>query len=233
MASLLRRYASSMSTDPRRARNTLLCLAALMALMGACSPKAAQDYRRIAARERDPVPPLYQGPIMVEGMSGGTPQVTSSDGGKRRIDQTYSSGTSHSIALPGDGVIYHWLDFGRDKGVLRTSKMARGTRAVLRRWNGRERAQRLGPCSSAGERGSTYRFTVGPNLKGPGGNFIEACITPDGVVLTEAVGSAPLGAGVDPTKAAATIFFHASSVHRGPLAADTFKVPAGLSGPSE
>jgi hypothetical protein len=125
------------------------------------------------------------------------------------------------------------MDFGRDEGVIQTRKMAPETRAVLPRWKGRERAQRLGACSGAGEVGSTYRFTRGPNLKGPGGNFIEACITPDGVVLTEALGSARLGAGADPTKAATTIIFHASSVRRGPLAADTFKVPAGLSGPTE
>jgi hypothetical protein len=73
-----------MRTNPRRGWNAAAQLVALMALVGGCSPKVAEDYQRIAAAERDPVPPLYQGPVMVEGMSGTTPKMTSSDRGNRR-----------------------------------------------------------------------------------------------------------------------------------------------------
>jgi hypothetical protein len=211
--------------------NTFVQSVALMALLGGCSPRAAADYHRIAAAEHDLIPPLYRGPLTVEGRRGGTLEVMRSEGGNRRIDRSYSSGASHLIALPAEGVVFHWTDFERQKNFLQTTKMAPEMRAVLQRWIGRERAQLLGPCAGAGENGSLYRFTRGPNLKGPGGNFIQACITPDGIVLTEALGSAVLGAGSDPTKAATEVTFYATSVRRDPVAADTFKVPAGLRDP--
>jgi hypothetical protein len=199
----------------------------VMAALSGCDLAAGSAYRRIRAAEDDPVPPLYQGPLVVEAIQGDTPRVTYSQAGKRQMEWRDSSGSTHALADPVAGAVYRWTDFGPEKGVLHRVPMATETRAVLRRWKGRTLAQRLGPCSAAGEAGVIYRYTQGPNLKvGSAGSYIQACITPDGVVLTEGIGAEKLGDRGShlPLKP----IFVATAVRRGPLPPGAFEVPPDL-----
>ncbi|WP_293682352.1 hypothetical protein [uncultured Phenylobacterium sp.] len=195
---------------------------ALLGLLGGCDLRAA---RRNAAMEQDPIPPLYQGPLTVEANSGSTPMVTYSQSGKRRIDRSYSSGAAHMLLDVDQGVIYRWAEFERDKGVLHVGPMSAGAKANGLRWEGRKEAQRLGRCSAAGETGFVYRHTRDADLKGPE-YYQEACITTDGVVLSQGVGSMTVGSSGRPSPA--TPSYLATAVRRGPLPAGVFAVPQGL-----
>jgi len=209
----------------RRAWSAIPSIALSLSL-GGCDLSAVAEYQRIATMEHDIVPPLYQGPLVVEGTFGGIHQVSYSEGGRRRIDLLVSSGASHALADPQQGLVYRWSDFGRDKGVLHAARMAPETRAALERWLGHKEAQRRGRCVAAGEVGDTYRYTRGPNLQGPGGNYIEACITRDGVVLSEGMGADPIGDSGRHSAYKAHLLV--ISVRRTPLPPDVFKLPAGL-----
>lgn len=197
--------------------------ALILPLLAGCDSKADAAYRRIAAKERDVVPLSYRGPLTVEAVDGLTTEIAYSENGKRRIDRSYSSGSSHSLWDFDGGVLYRWTDFGPDRGMLRISILSG---AAYERWRGKEKAQRLGPCSAAGERGFIYRHTRRPNVKEPGGVYEEACITRDGVVLSESGGAEILagkGFHSPPVR-----HFVATTVRRGPLPPGVFSVPTSL-----
>ena len=188
--------------------------AALVVLLAGCDSHAWTERRRLAALERDPVPPLYQAALTVRSADGST---VYSERGYRRIDTTSSSGHSYSIADPVRGLVFYWIDFGPSKNVVETRSMAPETRAILVRWHDRAKAQRVAPCEAAGETGSLYRFTYGSGLEGRLGR-IEACISDDGVVLREAMLSGDLSRS--------RVVRNAVSVRRGPLPSRTFEPPA-------
>lgn len=207
------------STEWRPACGATLSLVAA-ALVAGCNAVASPSYQRLAAAEHDPVPPLYRGPLTVEYVVGRTPEVVQTLDGSRRTDWTYSSGEAHDIFNPNLGRTFHWSTFSPDKGKLVSRPASPVLNVLLRRWHGRETAERLSPCSFAGETGRWYRYKRPPNFKEADREYVQGCITPDGVLLAEGVYRKALDPHVN--------FTRAVRVSRSPLPANLFDPPTNL-----
>jgi hypothetical protein len=190
------------------------------ALLAGCNPVNSASYRRQAAAEHDPVPPLYRGSLTVEYVVGRSPEVVKTLNGSRRIDWTYSSGEAHAIFNPTLGKTFYWSTFGPGKGKLEARRASPVSNVLLRRWYGRETAERLGPCAFAGETGRWYRYKRPPNFKEGDREFVQACITADGVLLAEGVYRRVLDPHLN--------FTRAVRVSRAPLTPDLFNPPTNL-----
>jgi len=189
---------------------------AVAALLSACNPLQYAEYRHAASAERDPVPPLYQGPLTVEYQWDHRPAVFYTDHGFQRLDLGAPPYTAHVVADVRQPYRYFWRDSGPQKGQIETERTPSGLEANLRQW--RARAEGLGSCSFAGETGRWYRTLRAPNFKGWDREYVQACITADGVVLADAVYAGKL----DPNR----IGRWAIRVERGPLPTWVRSIPA-------
>jgi hypothetical protein len=195
--SMLRRFAGP----------AVICASAYV-LVG-CDQIAAQ--RREASFEVDPVPAFYDGPLTVQydGIYG--PQVIYSERGWRRIEQKAPS-SSRSLHDPVRHKVYTWMDWAPMRRP-RVYPMTREERTSIWRWRGVTKAQWRSGCKAAGEQGSLYLIVRGPDLEALRTRHYMACLTSDGVLLSEGL-QWPEGYRPD---------YKAITVARGPLPAETFK----------
>ncbi len=176
--------------------------------LAACNEIAAQ--RREASFEVDPVPAFYGGPLTVEYKGIFGPEVFYSEQGWRRVD--HGAGGVRSIDDPVRHEVYVWMDWApMRRAVVRP--MTRQARASMWRWRGVTKAQWRGPCKAAGEQGSLYMIVRGPDLEALRTRHYMACLTSDGVLLSEGL---PWPEGYRPDR-------EAIKVVRGPLPAGIFR----------
>lgn len=198
---ILVRHAARMKTA------TFLAGAFVFAMLSGCE-------RRASPLDEDQSPILYSGQLSVVREEGRNTTVRYSHGVMLRTSTTWADGSVQHRIIDGDrGRIYWWSENRRDLGVgLREARRT----APMTHWGFQPTAQRGGPCSEAGETGRVWRIHRPQNFK-QDERISEACVSDDGVVLSEQHDRTP-GA---PTHLA----WRATRVVRGPIPPAVFSPP--------
>lgn len=188
---------------------TSTCLAGglMLAMLSGCE-------RRASPLDLDQSPVLYQGPLTVVREGGGGRTIQRSDGAMLRYSTLSPDGSIRHRLIDGDsGRFYQWSDGRPDLGVkVREAKQ----RAPMAYWGFQTAAQKGSPCSEAGETGRVWRIHRPKNFK-QDERISEACITEDGVVLSQQHDRAP--------GAPAHLDWRATKVVRGPVPPGAFLRP--------
>lgn len=137
------------------------------------------------------------------------PIVMIRDGGKMRMELTTRAGQSTIISNPESGETYILTNAGGRLMAMRTTALNQFENPADK-WNAEytATATRSGSCSVAGQDGGEWTRTDSD------GKVNTVCVTHDGILLRAAEGDRTV--------------WEATSVERGPQAADQFALPPGV-----
>lgn len=130
-------------------------------------------------------PPAYKGPLILEGIGRGNTATEYRDGARLKIERRIGRCTFHRLYSMPAGKSYSWSFCQSGGHEVEIAKISLLPEPHF--FPRSPQAKSSGVCSVAGEAGTVWRFRRPANIKGANGEYDEACISADGIVLQEAL----------------------------------------------